>query len=41
VIPIGDILKKLRAQKKLSLRALGEDIGISFNTLAAYVHIPE
>jgi transcriptional regulator with XRE-family HTH domain len=36
VIPIGDILKKLRAQKKLSLRALGEDIGISFNTLAAY-----
>jgi len=36
MIPIGDILKTLRAEKKLSLRALGEEIGISFNTLAAY-----
>jgi len=36
MIPIGDILKTLRAEKKLSLRALGEEVGISFNTLAAY-----
>ena len=36
MIPIGAILKTLRAQKKLSLRALGEEVGISFNTLAAY-----
>jgi len=36
MIPIGDVLKQLRAQKKLSLRALGEEVDISFNTLAAY-----
>ena len=36
MIPIGDKLKALRATKGLSLRALGEEIGISFNTLASY-----
>ena len=36
MIPIGDKLKKLRAEKGLSLRALGEEVGISFNTLASY-----
>jgi transcriptional regulator with XRE-family HTH domain len=36
VIPIGKILKELRAQKGISLRKLGKEIGISFNTLNAY-----
>ena len=36
MIPIGDKLKVLRAEKGLSLRALGEEVGISFNTLASY-----
>jgi transcriptional regulator with XRE-family HTH domain len=36
VIPIGAILKELRARKGISLRKLGKEIGISFNTLNAY-----
>jgi transcriptional regulator with XRE-family HTH domain len=36
VIPIGTVLKELRAQKGISLRGLGKEIGISFNTLNAY-----
>ena len=36
MIPIGAVLKALRAQKGLSLRRLGEEVGISFNTLSAY-----
>ena len=36
MIPIGDILKSLRKNKALSLRALGREIDISFNTLSAY-----
>jgi transcriptional regulator with XRE-family HTH domain len=36
VIPIGAVLKALRARKGLSLRRLGEEVGISFNTLSAY-----
>jgi transcriptional regulator with XRE-family HTH domain len=36
VIPIGTVLKALRAQKGISLRKLGKEIGISFNTLNAY-----
>ena len=36
MIPIGDKLKTLRKKKGLSLRAVGKEIGISFNTLSAY-----
>ena len=36
MIPIGDKLKALRNKKGLSLRAVGKEIGISFNTLSAY-----
>ncbi len=36
MIPIGDKLKKLRAEKGLSLRALAEEVDISFNTLSSY-----
>jgi transcriptional regulator with XRE-family HTH domain len=36
MIPIGGVLKSLRAKRGLSLRLLGEQVGISFNTLAAY-----
>ena len=36
MIPIGDKLKDLRKKKGLSLRAVGKEIGISFNTLSAY-----
>ena len=33
---IGDVLRKLRTERKLSLRAVGREVGISFNTLSAY-----
>jgi len=33
---IGDVLRRLRTERKLSLRALGREVGISFNTLSAY-----
>jgi transcriptional regulator with XRE-family HTH domain len=33
---IGDVLRRLRNERKLSLRALGREVGISFNTLSAY-----
>jgi transcriptional regulator with XRE-family HTH domain len=36
MIPIGAILKKLRTEKGLSIRRLGKEIGISFNTINAY-----
>jgi len=36
MIPIGTILKKLRTEKGLSIRRLGKEIGISFNTINAY-----
>jgi len=36
MLPIGDILKRLRKEKGLSLRALGSRVNISFNTLSAY-----
>ena len=36
MIPIGKILKELRAQKGISLRGMGKEAGISFNTLNAY-----
>ena len=36
MIPIGKILKKLRNRRALSLRRMGKEIGISFNTLNAY-----
>ncbi len=36
MIPIGKILKSLRAQKGISLRRMGKEVGISFNTLNAY-----
>jgi transcriptional regulator with XRE-family HTH domain len=36
MIPIGAVLKALRARKGLSLRRLGEEVRISFNTLSAY-----
>ena len=36
MIPIGDKLKALRNKKGLSLRAVGKEIDISFNTLSAY-----
>jgi transcriptional regulator with XRE-family HTH domain len=36
MIPIGAVLKRLRARKGLSLRRLGEEVSISFNTLSAY-----
>ena len=36
MIPIGKILKSLRAQKDISLRRMGKEVGISFNTLNAY-----
>ena len=36
VIPIGKVLRNLRNQSGLSLRKLGKEIGISFNTLNAY-----
>jgi transcriptional regulator with XRE-family HTH domain len=36
VIPIGKVLRTLRNQSGLSLRKLGKEIGISFNTLNAY-----
>ena len=36
MIPIGKILKSLRSQKDISLRKMGKEVGISFNTLNAY-----
>jgi len=36
MIPIGKVLRGLRNQTGLSLRRLGKEIGISFNTLNAY-----
>ena len=36
MIPIGEILHSLRLQKGLSLRRMGKEVGISFNTLNAY-----
>ena len=36
MIPIGEILPSLRSQKGLSLRRMGKEVGISFNTLNAY-----
>ena len=36
MIPIGKILKELRAQKGVSLRRMGKEAGLSFNTLNAY-----
>ena len=36
MIPIGEILHKLRSEKGLSLRRMGKEVGISFNTLNAY-----
>lgn len=36
MIPIGEILHSLRSQKGLSLRRMGKEVGISFNTLNAY-----
>ena len=36
MIPIGKILKELRAQKGVSLRRMGKEVGISFNTLNVY-----
>lgn len=36
VIPIGKILKELRSHRGISLRRMGKEVGISFNTLNAY-----
>jgi transcriptional regulator with XRE-family HTH domain len=36
MIPIGKILKELRSNKGISLRRMGKEVGISFNTLNAY-----
>ena len=36
MIPIGKILKSLRSKKGISLRSMGKEVGISFNTLNAY-----
>ena len=36
MIPIGKVLRELRNKSGLSLRRLGKEIGISFNTLNAY-----
>ncbi len=36
MIPIGKILKNLRSQKGISLRRMGKEVGLSFNTLNAY-----
>ena len=36
MIPIGKILKSLRSQKEISLRRMGKEVGMSFNTLNAY-----
>ncbi len=36
MIPIGKVLRTLRNKHGLSLRRLGSEIGISFNTLNAY-----
>ncbi len=36
VIPIGEVLRALRNKHGVSLRRLGGEIGISFNTLSAY-----
>ncbi len=36
MIPIGKVLRALRDKHGLSLRRLGSEIGISFNTLNAY-----
>ena len=36
MIPIGKILKSLRSQRGISLRRMGKEVGISFNTLNAY-----
>ena len=36
MIPIGKILKSLRSHKGISLRRMGKEVGISFNTLNAY-----
>ena len=36
MIPIGKILKSLRSQKGISLRRMGKEVGLSFNTLNAY-----
>ena len=33
---IGNVLRRLRTERKLSLRALGREVGISFNTLSGY-----
>jgi hypothetical protein len=33
---IGDVLRRLRTERKLSLRAVGREVGIFFNTLSAY-----
>jgi len=36
MLKIGDVLRRLRKEKGLSLRAVGENVGIPFNTLSAY-----
>ena len=36
MIPIGKILKSLRSEKGISLRGMGKEVGMSFNTLNAY-----
>jgi len=36
MIPIGKILKSLRSEKGISLRRMGKEVGLSFNTLNAY-----
>jgi transcriptional regulator with XRE-family HTH domain len=36
MLKIGEVLRRLRKEKDLSLRAVGENIGIPFNTLSAY-----
>ena len=36
MIPIGKILKSLRSDKCISLRRMGKEVGMSFNTLNAY-----
>ena len=36
MIPIGKILKSLRSKREISLRRMGKEVGLSFNTLNAY-----
>lgn len=36
MLEIGNVLRRLRKEKGLPLRAVGENVGIPFNTLSAY-----